>query len=827
MRDTIDFGIDLGTTNSALAVAGDDDVRILKNNDDQSDITPSAVWLPKADTVWVGRRARHRAETDPENVAIEFKLEMGLADASRTFGKAGVTLSAPQLSAEVLKTLRADAARYAGAAPDSVVITVPAAFALNQNKATLEAARLAGFTGSVPLLQEPTAAAFAYGFEDADERAYWMVFDFGGGTFDAAVVSKRDGDLRVLNHAGDPYLGGKLIDWAVVERLLAPAAARDLGLKDFRRDNAIWRGNFGRLKQAAEQAKIQLSGRDRAELLLELVVDGSEETFEFTLTAEALDAVAMPYWARAVNLCREALADSGLGSEKIDRLLLVGGATLAPGLRELLSDPTHGLQIELDTRIDPTTVVARGAAIFAGTMRRPASESVVRAVGEYGVELAYEPSSTTTRPTVAGRLSGPSGEVDWSGHSVVIANPEGRPPFRTGRVTVNRVGAFATEVELDEHRTSRFTIELYDGNGAPLPLAGGTFGITHRDVEFGGARLTHSLGIALADQKFSPLVRKGTAVPTRVREIFRTSHAFNRSDPEAMVRIPVVQGERARADRNRQVGMLQIRPVDIRIDLPAGTEVEVTFEVDESNLVTVVADVPLIQAQFEAEIDLDDVLTPDSDVLADELADVERRIADAGRTAATSPEVEQRLARLQEEGTLATAREQVRAASSDAGAAVTAEDRLREVQAQLDDIDEAAQRPAKERELRDVLAEAEELVEQVGRAADRAELADLRTRAQDAIDRKDIRSIERETEQVVSFLIGLERRQPGFVIRLFNQLALDTSSMRPASEARRLVAAGRSAAARGDEAGLMVICQQLVRLLPQSQQSTVVGLVRS
>src|SRR5262249_60033830 len=103
-----------------------------------------------------------------------------------------------------------------------------------------------------------TAAAFAYGFHDAGDRAYWMVFDFGGGTFDAAVVSKRDGDLRVLNHAGDPYLGGKLIDWALAERVLAPAAARDLGFTDFRRDNPGGRGAFRRRKAGAEGGQIRL-----------------------------------------------------------------------------------------------------------------------------------------------------------------------------------------------------------------------------------------------------------------------------------------------------------------------------------------------------------------------------------------------------------------------------------------------------------------------------------------------------------------------------------------------------------------------------------------
>ncbi len=269
MRDTIDFGIDLGTTNSAIAVIEHGKVCVIKNNEGW-EYTPSAVWMPKPDVVHVGRKARERTEKDPDNAFAEFKLEMGLADARRHFMTAGVTRTPQQLSAEVLKSLCADAAHHCGARPEAAVITVPAAFALNQNHATSEAATLAGLGTGCPLVQEPTAAAFAYGFADESDKAYWMVFDFGGGTFDAAVVSKRDGELQVLNHAGDPSLGGKLIDWALVDRVLAPAISRELGLSEFTRDNTQWRISFAKLKLAAENAKIHLSRLQSAEIRVDL-----------------------------------------------------------------------------------------------------------------------------------------------------------------------------------------------------------------------------------------------------------------------------------------------------------------------------------------------------------------------------------------------------------------------------------------------------------------------------------------------------------------------------------------------------------------------------
>ncbi|TCC34751.1 Hsp70 family protein [Kribbella sindirgiensis] len=824
MRDTIDIGIDLGTTNSAIALAEGDTVTVIKNNESQ-DTTPSAVWMPRAGEVRVGLKARGRVESDPENTASEFKLEMGLADVARKFVRAGVQLTPPQLSAEVLKSLRSDATRFLNDAPTAAVITVPAAFALNQNKATVEAATLAGFVPGSPLLQEPTAAAFAYGLQDTSDRAYWMVFDFGGGTFDAAVVNKRDGELRVLHHAGDPYLGGKLIDWALVERVLAPAAASEFGLSDFRRDNPRHARNFARLKAAAEEAKIALSGIESTSVLVELDTPGGDsETFDFTLSRGALDHVAEPYYVRAINLCREAMRENGLSADAIDKLLLVGGVTLSPGLRERLADPVAGIGIELETRLDPSTVVARGAALFASTIRHPAPLAAAPAAGEFAVELSYEPAVTTTTTTVAGRLRA-GRDLDWTGYSVVLANPEGRPPFRTANIALNRVGAFATEVDVDERRTSRFTVELIDPAGAPQKVVPNTLSITHRTETFGGARLAHSLGIQLADKTFSPLLRKGAGVPTTETGRFRTSYTLLRRDDEAMIQIPVVQGERVRANRNRPVGMLTIKPVDLRMDLPVGTEVEVTFEVDASNLVTVVADVPLIGAQFEAEIDLGSVRTPSADVLTQQLAEAEDRY-DVLRQSADLPDVDERLRRLEAEGTLPTVREQVRASATDAGAAATAEDRLRDFQAELDDIDDLAALPRRTRQLLDLLAEAGELVQQSGAVRDEQELTALREAAQQAIDDRDLKAMDAATERTEIFMARLYRRQPGWYEAVYWEVVRSPGMLPPTAESDRLVAEGRDAINRRDQRAVEHVVQQMIRMLPRDEREIIIGLTQ-
>ncbi|MEJ2885446.1 Hsp70 family protein [Actinomycetospora aeridis] len=821
-RETVDFGIDLGTTNSAVALFEHGAVQIIKNNDGW-DYTPSAVWMPKPGVVHVGRRARERTETDPDNAVAEFKQRMGLAEASTPFARAGISLTAPELSAAVLRSLCADAAHQLGEPPASAVITVPAAFAINQNKATQQAAALAGLGEDCPLLQEPTAAAFAYGFGDeAAERAYWMVFDFGGGTFDAAIVTKRDGELLVLDHAGNPNLGGKDIDWALVGNVLAPAAARELGLRDFERGNPAWRGNFARLKVAAEDAKIQLSRADRVDMLVDLAVgDDGPVSFEYTLTRDELDRVAEPFYDRAIARCRDALVEGGLKPGDIDLLLLVGGTTLAPGLRERLADPQHGLGIPVDHSQDPTTVVARGAAVFAGTVRAPRVVAAP-APGGYTVELHYDPTTTSETPTVAGRLHSGS-PVDWTGFGVVLADQTGPLGFRGPRVEVSPNGGFLTEVRMTPGTTSRFVVELTDPAGRPVPLAPDTLTITHVEVEFGGAVLTQSLGIARADRSFAPLVEKGAALPAHGEGTFRTTIALRRGDTDAVIRIPVVEGERPRADRNREVGLIEIRPRDFRIELPLGTEVEVTVDVDASRLVSVTADVPLGDVQFEAVLNLDETRAPDVADLERAHREAERR-AENLRVSADAENVPGAARRLDAlDGELRDARDQIRDARADPGSALAGDLRVREVQAELDEVEDAVRAPAILRDLDEGIENVADLVAQRGGEDDRRDLDDIRRRADRARAENDLAAAEALLERVRRLTVRLLQAGPEWEVTLFSLLRDMRDDLEPRGQADRLIAEGERAIAAGDQQGLASVNARLRRLIPPDTPDPTAG----
>ena len=368
------------------------------------------------------------------------------------------------------------------------------------DEATKKAAELAGLTVS-PLLQEPVAAALSHGFQSESEKVFWLAYDLGGGTFDAAVIQVRDGTIRVVNHGGDNHLGGKLIDWEIVDSILAPAAMRDNQLTDFRRGNPKWRAAFAKLKQAAEQAKIRLSRDPSAEILIDFLCQddrGQPARLELELKRGELEALAEPFIVRSVNICRKVLSEKRLAPGDIERVLLVGGPTLMTYLRDRLADPAQGLGIPLDFNQDPLTVVARGAAIFAGTQRLEAEAPAAGAVpSAHTIALDYKPVGADTEPLVGGKVTAAGGQI-LSGYTVEFVNEGARPPWRSGKVGLSPEGTFMTALWAEKGRPNTYRIELCDSAGSARPCAPATFTYTV-GLSITDPPLTLSLGIALAD----------------------------------------------------------------------------------------------------------------------------------------------------------------------------------------------------------------------------------------------------------------------------------------------------------------------------------------
>lgn len=371
------IGIDLGTTNSVVAVMEAGEPTVI-TNPEGSRITPSVVAVTKNKERLVGQVAKRQAVTNPENTVYSIKRFMGrkfgevkeestmvpYQVAKADNGDAAVRLegklySPPEVSAMILQKLKSAAEDYLGESVTRAVITVPAYFNDTQRQATKDAGKIAGLE-VLRLVNEPTAAALAYGLDSKKDQTI-AVFDFGGGTFDISLLEVGEGVVEVKATNGDTHLGGDNIDRALIEWIITEFK-KDQGI-----DLAVDKMALQRLKEAAEKAKMELSTTQETEINLPFVTAdaGGPKHLNMSLTRARFEQLVDSILKRTLDPCRQALEDASLKKEQIDEVVLVGGSTRIPRVQELVRDffgrgPHKG--------VNPDEVVAIGAAVQAGVL---------------------------------------------------------------------------------------------------------------------------------------------------------------------------------------------------------------------------------------------------------------------------------------------------------------------------------------------------------------------------------------------------------------------------------------------------------------------------
>jgi molecular chaperone DnaK len=820
-RATIDFGIDLGTTNSCIALQQGAEVEIIRNNEG-FEYTPSAVAVDRKGRLHVGRRAKEQVEADPDNAAIEFKLQMGTA-VEKVFQRFGQRFRPEELSAEVLKALVGDVRQRTGEEVRAAVITVPAAFEMPQCEATRKAAELAGLTFS-PLLQEPVAAALAYGFQGNSDRALWLVYDLGGGTFDAAVIQMRDGMFRVVNHGGDNHLGGKLLDWAIVDELLVPAVGRVYDLTDFRRGNPRWRAAFAKLKWAAEQAKIRVSRDASAEICVEFPGEHGETIqLDYDLKKEEVERLLEPVVLRSLNICKKVLAEKNLTADKIEKVVLVGGPTLTPYLRQRLTDPQDGLGIPLDFRLDPMTVVARGAALFAGTQRLESPGPAAIQSGQYALELEYRPVGSDPEPLVGGKVVAQAGE-DLSGFTIEFVDAGARPPRRSGKIALSAAGAFMTTLWATAGRATVFDIELCDAAGRKRETVPDRLTYT-LGIETSDLPLIHSLGVAMANNEMDVLIAKGTPLPTRKRVVHKLARPLRRGQAGDLIRIPVVEGEnQRRADRNRLIGNLEIAAAQLKRDVPAGSEIEISIAIDASRLLTTRAYIPLLDEEFEGVIKFAKT-APDLAVLERAVAREKDRLTEVRVKALTIEDVraQEALEWIDREQMVHDVEAALAAAQGDRDAADKCQNRLLDLKGAIDEVEDALEWPALVAEAEQELESLREIVREYGTGADRTRTAALERETRQTIQNRDPELLRRKVKEVSGLRFRILCEQPGFWIGWLRRIEEQRDGLSNPVLADQLIDRANAAIDKDDVPGLKAAVRQLVGLLPDDQQQELAG----
>ena len=351
------IGIDLGTTNSCVAVLEGGEPVVIPNSEGAR-TTPSVVGFAKDGERLVGQVAKRQAVANPDKTIISIKRDMGT---NRKVHIDGKDYSPQEISAMILGKLKADAEAYLGEKVTQAVITVPAYFTDSQRQATKDSGRIAGLE-VLRIINEPTAAALAYGLDkgqNANQKIF--IYDLGGGTFDISILEIGDGVFEVIATAGDNRLGGDDFDQKIMDYLV----------DEFKKDNGIDLSKdkmaMQRLKEAAEKAKIELSGVQKTTISLPFITAGAAGPLhlEYELTKAKFDALTQSLVDKTVKLTQQAMSDAGFSTSDIDKVILVGGSSLIPAVIDAVrklagKEPFKG--------INPDECVAIGAAIQGGVL---------------------------------------------------------------------------------------------------------------------------------------------------------------------------------------------------------------------------------------------------------------------------------------------------------------------------------------------------------------------------------------------------------------------------------------------------------------------------
>ncbi|MEX1114054.1 MAG: Hsp70 family protein [Akkermansiaceae bacterium] len=399
------LGIDLGTTNSAVGVV-DSGFPILLANEDGRRITPSAIYIARDGAVEVGAKALRRRALEPERVVTSIKRLMGrrMNEVEENFpvpvaagddGFPRVMGSTPEeISAEILKEMKRIAEWRMGVKITKAVITVPAYFHDAQRAATKKAGELAGLE-VVRILNEPTAAALAYGLDKLGERARVAVYDLGGGTFDLSILEIQDGVFQVLATHGDTRLGGDDLDALILDEILRRANLSEISMTA-----------RVRLMEEAERVKLALSNEDHAVFRVPFY-DGTR-SIEEVITRDELEKLAAPWIARTLRHCKQAMADAGLKGEDLNAVVLVGGSTRMPAVRQAVKEL---FSREPDVSQHPDEAIALGATIQGGVMSRAMRQMILLdvtplslGIETYGGLMNVLIPRNTTIPCKAGEM---------------------------------------------------------------------------------------------------------------------------------------------------------------------------------------------------------------------------------------------------------------------------------------------------------------------------------------------------------------------------------------------------------------------------------------
>lgn len=600
MEKMINYGIDLGTTNSAIAKFVKGEVEVFKNPLETGKETLPSVVYYKKDKVVVGTNARTYFERDAENVFGTFKRKMGTTESFKV-KSINQSKTPIELSAEVLKELKGFV--HSGESFDAAVITIPASFDVIQSNATKEAGYLAGFK-QVILLQEPIAASLAYANKHKErdlENGQWLVYDLGGGTFDVALIKIKDGEMKVLDHEGDNFLGGADFDNLIVEKLIIPYLNKNFKFNDLENEMKSRTGKLNklyfRLLKLAEDAKITLSNRTSAEIEVRDITDdnGEEIDISIDITRSEFEGVIKEYIDKTLDMIKKILVRNSLKPSDIQFTLMVGGSTYTPYVRKRVEEI---LQIPINCDIDPTTAIAIGAAYYAGTKEKSFEQSdKKKATSGIKVRLAYQKTSQEDEEILAGRIEGNIEGLFYQITREDKGYDSGRKPL------TNRI---SEDLPLVKNSYNFFRFTVLDDKSNIVETDAELIGIAQGKYNVAGQPLPHDICLETDNDpeleanstKLDLFFQKNTILPQKRTKQYTLHKTILKGGDDKIV-INVLEGpQSALPEANQSIGYIEIDGSKVSRDILRGTEIEITLEMSESRDLKVTVYIPMSDQQF-------------------------------------------------------------------------------------------------------------------------------------------------------------------------------------------------------------------------------------
>jgi molecular chaperone DnaK len=827
MENTINYGIDLGTTNSAIAKFIKGEVVVFTNPQDFGRSTLPSVVSFRKDKIMVGNKAKEFLEKDPKSVVGVFKRKMGTAESFK-IKSLNESKTPVELSALVLKELKTFV--NTGDPLDAAVITIPASFDTIQSNATKEAGIQAGFK-QVILLQEPIAASLAYANmkkEKEMQDGQWLVYDLGGGTFDVALIEIKNGEMKVLDHEGNNFLGGADFDRMIVEKFLIPKITEQYRFSSLEDDMKSASGKYNAkyyvLLRRAEEAKILLSAKSSADIVIDGFEDeeGNEVDMEVTITRSEFNELIKPAIDSTTDMIKKILTNKSFKAVDIQFTLMVGGSTYIPYVRQRVEEI---LQIPTNCEIDPTTAIAIGAAYYAATKPKELTDlSQSKKQTAISIRPAYQKASKEKEELFAARISG-----NVEGLFYRITREDGG--FDTGLKKLN--DRISEDLPLVDNTFNFFKLSIYDEQNNVIETNMELIGI-NSGFAISGQPIPEDICLEVDDYDNQGATRlllvfqKNSVLPVKRTFTFPLNKTVLKGSSDEVIRVNVLEGSHlSLPEANKVIGYMQMTGNMLKRDVSKGSDIEITITMTESRDLNIAAYLNMADQEFK------EIYTPQKrhtsvEYLKEQVEELSEKLNEEIEEATEKEDYEtaNTLSKLKKEMVLVEIETSGLTIDDETDNRYKLEDRKRKIAQEIDSATKNKRLQLAKEHYLETKVKCESILDDNGNDYERKVFNDIVSQEQTFLSTNSPVKIQEKSDELHNIIGQIRWRTPDFLKNSFEWLKSEQAKMNDQNTAKSLIDAGKFAIESQNWDRLKEINLGLLDLLPKStkeQLSTKIG----